>query len=213
MIVQSHTPEQVVQEALSDLPAMWNKMKEPLGRLQRKLRKDKSLRMVPRLFPYRSHAGNNWFVVVLPTKKVLNIVPFVWYRGVDGFYRAARIMEDGVCYHISHHVLDQYNVRFNRTVDGYTRMKEFMRENMNFGTEYREDNGEVRVGVTHGYMIGAWVVPNRIVQLITYVDHGRLGEDQLLQMDRLDEQRASALRPVRPAGRKPPPWDLPRPAA
>ncbi|MBK9289276.1 MAG: hypothetical protein IPN38_16735 [Flavobacteriales bacterium] len=56
--------------------------------------------------------GDNWLIGMLPTKKVLNIVPFVWYRGTDGYYRAARIVQDGVCHHISHHVLEQYEDRF-----------------------------------------------------------------------------------------------------
>jgi hypothetical protein len=157
MIVQSHTPEQVVREAFRDLPAMWNKLKQPIERLQRRMRVDKSLRMEPQLFEYRSHQGNNWLVAMLPTKKVLQylsrlsgIAPFVWYRGEDGYYRAARIMQDGVCFHISHHVFDQYAARFNRTSDGFTRMKEFIRENMDFGTEYCLDNDDVRVGVMHG---------------------------------------------------------------
>ena len=146
MIVQTHSPEEVVREAFRDLPAMWNKMKDPIARLQRRMRVDKTLRMVPQLIEYRSPQGNNWLVAMLPQKKVLSLVPFVWYRGSDGHYRVARIVQDGVCYHISHHVLDQYSKRFNRTEDGYTRLKEFVRENMCFGMEYCLDNEEVRVG-------------------------------------------------------------------
>ena len=213
MIVQSHTPEQVVREALRDLPAMWNKMKDPIARLQRRMRVDKSLRMEPQLFGYRSHAGNNWLIAILPTKKVLNIAPFVWYRGTDGYYRAARIVQDGVCYHISHHVLEQYAKRFNRTGDGFVRLKEFIRENMSFGTEYNLDGNDVRVGITQGYIIGTWVVPHQVAQLITFVDHGKLHTDQLEQMDRLDQQRAESLRPARIPGSHVKPWDLPRPSA
>ena len=213
MIVQTHSPEQVVREAFRDLPAMWNKMKDPIARLQRRMRVDKSLRMEPQLFEYRSHAGNNWLIAMLPTKKVLNIVPFVWYRGTDTFYRAARIMQDGVCYHISHHVLEQYAERFNSTEDGFFRLKEFIRDNMDFGMEYCLDNDEVRVGVRHGYIIGTWAVPQQVVQLITFVDHGKLFKDQQEQMDRLDQQRADSLRPVRTPGGGVKPWDLPRPEA
>ena len=213
MIVRSHTPEQVVREAFRDLPAMWNKMKQPIDRLQRRMRVDKSLRMEPQLFEYRSHAGNNWLVAMLPTKKVLHIAPFVWYRGEDDYYRAARIMQDGVCFHISHHIFEQYAARFNRTSDGFTRMKEFIRENMDFGTEYCLDNDDVRVGITHGYIIGTWVIPHKVAQLITFVDHGKLFDDQLEQMDRLDQQRADALRPTRTPGGAVKPWDLPRPTA
>ncbi len=213
MIVQTHSPEQVVREAFRDLPAMWNKMKDPIARLQRRMRVDKSLRMEPQLFEYRSHAGNNWLIAMLPTKKVLNIVPFVWYRGTDGYYRAARIMQDGVCYHISHHVLEQYAERFNSTEDGFFRLKEFIRENMDFGMEYCLDNDEVRVGVRHGYIIGTWAVPQQVVQLITFVDHGKLFKDQQEQMDRLDQQRADSLRPVRTPGGGVKPWDLPNPEA
>ena len=211
MIVPSHSPEEVVREALRDLPAMWNKMKAPMARLERSMRKDKSLRRQPHLFEYRSHAGNNWLVAVLPTKKVLNIAPFVWYRGADGYYRAARIVHDGVCYHISHHVLEQYAARFNRTGDGLSRLKEFVRENMSFGTEYNLDGNEVRVGIPHGYLIGTWLVPHQVAQLITFVDHGKLHADQLEQMDRLDQQRAESIRPVRIPGHHVKPWDLPRP--
>ena len=211
MIVQTHSPEQVVREAFRDLPAMWNKMKDPIARLQRRMRVDKSLRMEPQLFEYRSHEGNNWLIAMLPTKKVLNIAPFVWYRGTDGYYRAARIVQDGVCYHISHHVLEQYAERFNSTEDGFFRLKEFIRENMDFGMEYCLDNDEVRVGVRHGYIIGKWVVPHKLAQLITFVDHGKLHADQHEQMDRLDQQRAEGLRPLRIPGSNVKPWDLPPP--
>jgi hypothetical protein len=212
MIVDTHTPEQVVREAFLDLPAMWNKLKVPIGRIQRRTRVDKTLRLVPQLLEYRSHAGNNWLVAIMPTKKKLNIAPFVWYRGRDGYYRAARIVQDGVCYHITHHVLEQYSKRFNRTEDGLYRMKEFIRENMHFGAEYCFDNDEVRVGITHGYITGRWVVPHQVAQLTTFVDHGKLFTEQLEQMDRLDQQRADSLRPEpRPPGGKVQPWDLPRP--
>lgn len=211
MIVPSHSPEAVVREALRDLPAMWNKMKAPIARLQRQMRVDKSQRMVPQLIAYRSPAGNNWLVALLPTKKVLHIVPFVWYRGMDGFYRAARIIHDGVCHHISHHVLEQYAARFNSTADGLTRLKEFIRENMCFGTEHCLQNDDVRVGVAQGFLIGKWVVPHQVTQLITFVDHGKLHRDQVGQMDRLDQQRAESLRPARIPGYNVKPWDLPRP--
>lgn len=213
MIVQSHSPEQVVREALRDLPALWNKMKDPIGRLQRQMRVNKSLRLVPQLYAYRSPEGNNWLVAMMPTKKVLNIAPFVWYRGTDGYYRAARIMQDGVCFHISHHVLEQYAKRFNSTGDGLARLKEFIRENMSFGTEYCLDNNDVRVGITHGYIIGTWVVPHQVAQLITFVDHGKLFPEQLEQMDRLDHYRAQDLRAPRIPGHHIKPWDLPRPSA
>ncbi len=212
MIIPSHTPEEVVREAMRDMPAMWNKMKGPIDRLQRRMRVDKTLRMTTLLEEYRSPAGNNWLIAMLPTKKVLNIAPFVWYRGCDRNYRAARIMEGGVCHHISHHVFEQYEERFNRTVCGLTRMKEFIRRNMAFGTEYCEANGEVRVGVTEGYIIGRWVVPHQVSQLITFVNEGQLFEDQLQQMRRLDEQRAQSIRPARLPGGSVKPWDLPRPA-
>lgn len=210
MIVHTHSPEEVVREAFRDLPAMWNKLKGPIDRLQRRIRVDKALRMEPQLFEYRSHAGNNWLVAMLPTKKVLHIVPFVWYRGGDGFYRAARIVQDGLCYRLSHHVLEQYGARFNRTGDGLSRLKDFIRENMCFGSEYCLDNEDVRVGVKHGYIIGTWVVPHQLVQLITFVDHGKLFSEQLEQMDRLDQQRAEDLRPQRPPGGYVKPWDLPQ---
>lgn len=213
MIVPSHSPEEVVREAFRDLPAMWNKMKEPIARLQRGMRKDKRLRLQPQLYEYRSHAGNNWLIAILPTKKALKIAPFVWYRGTDGYYRAARIVQDGVCYHISHHVLEQYAERFNRTGDALARLKEFIRENMSFGSEHNIHGDEVRVGITHGYIIGTWVVPHQVAQLITFVDHGKLFADQLEQMDRLDQQRAEHLRPTRKPGGHVLPWDLPRSAA
>ena len=210
MIVQTHSPEQVVREAFRDLPAMWNKLKQPMERLQRSVRKDKRLRLEPQLFEYRSHEGNNWLVAVMPTKRGLQIAPFVWYRGGDGYYRAARIVHDGVCLHISHHVFEQYGARFNRTGDGLSRLKEFVRENMDFGMEFCLDNDEVRVGVKHGYLIGKWVVPHKLAQLITFVDHGKLFDEQVEQMDRLDQQRLEGLRSRRAPGEPAKPWDLPR---
>ena len=92
-------------------------------------------------------------------------------------------------------------------------MKELIRENMDFGVEYSLDNDEVRVGVRHGYIIGKWVVPHKLAQLITFVDHGKLFDEQVEQMDRLDQQRAENLRPVRTPGGSVKPWDLPRPTA
>ena len=213
MIVQTHTPEEVVQEAFRDLPAMWNKMQAPIARLQRQVKVNKAVRMEPQLFPYRSPQGNNWLVAMLPTKKTLFIVPFVWYRGTDTFYRAARIMQDGVSYHISHHVLEQYAERFNSTEDGFFRLKEFIRENMLFGTEYCLDNNDVRVGITHGYIIGTWVVPHQVAQLITFVDHGKLFQDQLEQMDRLDRIRAESLRGSAIRGESVDPWNKRKKAA
>lgn len=212
MIVETHSPEQVVREALRDMPAMWNKLKDQLQRLMREVRKDKAVRKVPKLFEYRSHEGNNWVVAVLPQKKVMNIAPFVWYRGADNYYRAARVVEDGVCYHISHHVLAQYFARFNRTDDGLSRLKEFIQVNMAFGMEHCLDNNEVRVGVAHGYITGTWVVPQAVAQLTTFVDHGKLFPDQLEQMDRLDQQRYESLRPMANLrGGYVKPWDMPRP--
>ncbi len=213
MIIPSHSPEEVVREALRDMPALWNKMKDPIARMQRRLRKDKSQRLVPQLIEYRSPAGNNWLVAVLPTKKVINIAPFVWYRGTDGFYRAARVVEDGVCHHISHHVLEQYAERFNKTGDGLARLKEFIRENMTFGMEHLVGHDDVRVGITHGFIIGKWVVPHHVAQLVTFVDHGKLFPDQLEQMERLDKQRFESTRPLRIPGYNIKPWDMPRPSA
>ena len=196
MIIETHSPEEVIAEAFRDLPAMWNKMKEPLKRLQRRVKVDKSILNTTQLFPYRSHSGNNWLVAVLCTKKCLRIAPFVWYRGRDGAYRAARVVEDGVSYHITHHVLEQYFNRFNRTCDGMERMKEFVRENMMFGAEHGLDNNEIRVGISHGYITGRWIIPHQVAQLTTFVDHGKLFQDQIEQMDRLDEwpMRDSGMR-------------------
>lgn len=62
--------------------------------------------------------------------------------------------------------MEQYFDRFNRTVDGCTRLKEFIRENMSFGTEHCLDNNDVRVGILHGDIIVTWVVPHQVAQLI-----------------------------------------------
>ena len=214
MIVPTHSPEEVVREAFRDLPALWNKMKDPIGRLKHQVRKKKGKLKLkePQLFEYRSAAGNNWIVAIQPTKKMLAVVPFVWYRGSDERYRAARIVEDGVSYHISYHVLEQYNNRFNRTGDGLLRLKEFIRENLNFAAEHCPANSEVRVGIPQGYITGCWLVPHQVAQLTTFVDHGRLHADQLEQMDRLDEQRARSLRPVRIPGSDWNPWTPLRPS-
>lgn len=212
MIVPTHSPEQVVREALRDMPALWNKMKAPLKEQRRLMRVNKALRLIPQLIAYGSPAGNNWLVAMLPNKKMITVVPFVWYRGTDGYYRAARIVEDGVCHHISHHVLEQYAERFNRTGDGLARLKEFIRDNMCFGTEHLVGHDDVRVGITHGFLIGTWVVPHQVAQLITFVDHGRLFAAQQRQMERLDQYRQEQVQYVRPIGKPVQPWDLPRPS-
>ncbi|MBK8614752.1 MAG: hypothetical protein IPN85_15130 [Flavobacteriales bacterium] len=161
MIVQSHSPEQVVQEALHDLPALWNKMKDPIARLQRRMRVDKSLRMVPQLHAYRSPEGEQLARRHAAHEEGAEHRSFVWYRGTDGYYRAARIVQDGCATTSATMCWSNTSDRFNRTIDGLTRLKEFLRENMCFGTEYCSQSGEVRVGVTQGYIIGTWVVPHR----------------------------------------------------
>ena len=57
MIVPTHSPEEVVREAFRDLPALWNKMKDPLGRLKHPVRAKKGKLKEPVLFAYRSAAG------------------------------------------------------------------------------------------------------------------------------------------------------------
>ncbi len=208
MIVPSMTPEQVVREAMLDLPTMWNKMKEPIKRLMRLSKVDARVRDKEHLYEYRSHTGNNWLVVMRPTKKVLSIIPYVWYRGSDDKLRAARIHDDGLCFHISGHVFDQYFARFNKEKVSLDRLKEFVVENMDMGVEQCDQIGELRVGVRHGYLTGVWVVPESIVQLTTFVDHGKLFPEQLEQMDRLDAQRYEHAHPGRrlpPGHRKP--WE------
>jgi len=84
------------------------------------------------------------------------------------------------------------------------RLKEFVKENFDIGTEYDLDGDAVRCGVRHGYIIGTWEVPHRIAQLITFVDHGKLFEDQIEQMDRLDQQRYESAHPKRMFGYRSP---------
>lgn len=199
MIVPTMSPAEVVAEAIKDLPALWNKMKEPVARLQRRAKVDPRIRGKEQLIPYRSHAGNNWFVVMRATKKVISLIPFVYYYGTDGKLRAARICSPGISLHLSAHVLDQYFARFNKTQGMLERFKEFVVENMDLGIESAEGVNEIRVGVRHGYIIGRWEVQDRVIQLTTFVDHGKLFAEQLEQMDRLDEQRYESARPGRRA--------------
>jgi len=209
MIVPTHTPEEVWREARRDMPALWNKMKGQMGRVWRTLRLNKDLRKVPQLFEYRSPKGNNWLVAMWLTKKVVHVAPFVWYRGADGLYRAARIVEDGPSYHLSHHLLQRYGERFNSTADALVRLKEFVRENMVFVAESARNANAVRVGVTQGCLFGHWLVPDQLAQLTTFVDHGRLYAEQRAQMERLDVVRAESLRSIRLPGEVQP-WDMPR---
>lgn len=201
MIVPTMSPTEVVSEATKDLPALWNKMKDPIARLQRKVKVDPRVRNKEQLIAYRSHAGNNWFVVLRATKKVVSIIPFVHYYGKDDKLRAARICHPGISIHFSGHVLDQYFARFNKTQGKLERFKEFIVQNVDVGVESAEGINEVRVRVSHGYLIGRWEVPEAIVQLTTFVDHGKLFQEQIEQMDRLDQQRYESAHP----GRRPEP--------
>lgn len=204
MIVSTMSIEQVVSEAIRDMPALWNKMREPLHRLQRASKVDKSCRGLERLHTYRSHAGNNWLIVVRASKKIISIACYVWYRGTDDCLRLARIHDDGVSYHFSAHLLEQYFVRFNKEPVSLERMKQFVFDNFDIGAEYDLDSNEVRCGIRHGYLTGRWEIPHRIAQLTTFVDHGKLFRDQIQQMDRLDEQRFESAHPKREFGHRSP---------
>lgn len=183
------SPTEVVAEAITDLPALWNKMKDPIARLQRRARVDPRVRDQEQLVPYRSHAGNNWLVVLRANKKVVSLTPFIYYYGKDEQIRAARICHAGISFHFSAHVLSQYFARFNKTLGKVERLKEFIVENMDIGLETCDQIDEIRVGVRHGYITGRWEVEDSLIQLTTFVDHGKLFPEQLEQMDRLDEQR------------------------
>lgn len=201
MIVHTMTPAEVIAEAIRDLPAVWNKLREPIERLKRNVKLNKRLLGKEQLIEYRSHAGNNWVIVVRPTKKVISISPFVYYWCSDRKLRAARVCDQGISYHFSHHVLDQYFNRFNKSEGQLERFKEFIAENVDMGVEHCEELGELRVGVRHGYITGVWLEKEKSVQLTTFVDHGKLFPEQLEQMERLDQQRYEHAHP----GRRPPP--------
>lgn len=201
MIVPSMSPAEVVREAISDLPAVWNKFRSPIDRLMREAKVNKRIRDKERLEAYRSPEGNNWLVLTRPNKKMVNVALFVWYWGTDERLRAARIQDDGVSYHLSAHMLEQYFERFNRLPGKLERLKEFAKENMDVGAEYSLDGNELRCGIRHGYLIGHWLVPHQIGQLTTFVDHGKLFTNQLEQMERLDQQRYASAHP----GRRPTP--------
>ena len=150
---------------------------------------------------YRSHAGNNWIIVLRPTKKVLTIATFVYYWGSDNKLRAARICDQGISFHFSGYLLEQYFARFNKSAGALERFKEFAVENMDLGAESCDQLGELRCGIRHGYLTGRWVVKDEIVQLTTFVDHGKLFPEQIEQMERLDQQRYESAHP----GRRPAP--------
>ena len=59
MIVHTMSPAEVVAEAVRDLPAVWNKLKEPVARLQRQVKVDPRVRDKERFVEYRSHNSNN----------------------------------------------------------------------------------------------------------------------------------------------------------
>ena len=88
---------------------------------------------------------------------------------------------------------DDYVVATNET---HT-VKEFIVENFDFGVESSDELGELRVGVRHGYITGLWLVKEEVVQLTTFVDHGKLFQDQIEQMERLDQQRYELAHPGR----------------
>lgn len=204
MIVPTMSIEQIITEAFGDLPALWNKMREPAKRLQRLSKVDKSCRGMEQVYSYRSHARNNWLVVMRASKKVISIACYVWYRGTDDRLRFARIQNDGVSYHFSAHMLEQYFERFNKEPVTLERMKEFVKENFDIGAEYALNANEVRCGIRHGYLIGHWEVDQHIAQITTFVDHGKLFNEQIEQMDRLDQQRYRSAHPIREFGHRSP---------
>ena len=119
---------------------------------------------------YRSHAGNNWIIVLRPTKKVLTSATFVYYWGSDNKLRAARICDQGISFHFSGYLLEQYFARFNKSAGALERFKEFAVENMDLGAESCDQLGELRCGIRHDYLTGRWVVKDEIVQLTTFGD-------------------------------------------
>lgn len=205
MIVHTMNPTEVVAEAIRDLPAVWNKLRDPIARLQRLSKVDKRVRDREQVVSYRSHAGNNWLIVLRAKKRVITIAPFVYYWGSDNRLRAARVCDQGISFHFTDHVLDQYFNRFNKAVGQLERFKEFIVENFDFGVESSDELGELRVGVRHGYITGLWLVKEEVVQLTTFVDHGKLFQDQIEQMERLDQQRYELAHP----GRRPLPGYVP----
>lgn len=110
---------------------------------------------------------------------------------------AARICDEGLSFHFSGHLFDQYFARFNKSVGALERFKEFAKENIDLGIESCDAIGEIRCGVRHGYLTGRWEVQDKVVQLTTFVDHGLLFPDQIEQMERLDQQRFENAHPGR----------------
>lgn len=197
MIVHTMSPAEVVQEAIRDLPTVWNKMKVPVDRLKHKSRVDPGVREKEQLVLYRSPAGNNWLVVMRPHKKVIAITLFVYYWCADNKLRAARICDPGISIHLSAHALEQYFNRFNRSAGAVERLKEFVKENMDIGLESCDEINELRCGIRHGYMTGVWAVKGSVMQITTFVDHGKLFPEQIEQMERLDVQRYESAHPTR----------------
>ena len=197
MIVHTMSPTEVVADAVRDLPAVWNKLKDPVARLQRQVKVDPRVRDKERFVEYRSHNSNNWIIVLRATKKVVSIVPYVYYWGSDKKLRAARICDPGISYHFSGHLLEQYFARFNKAAGALERLKEFAVENMDIGTESCDALGELRCGIRHGYLTGVWAVKDTVAQLTTFVDHGKLFPEQIEQMERLDQQRYESAHPGR----------------
>ncbi|MEO8066657.1 MAG: hypothetical protein ABI599_03080 [Flavobacteriales bacterium] len=209
MIVETMRPEEVVREACTDLPAMWNKMKKPIEELTHAARVNKKLRGKEVLKEYRSPQGNNWLVVLRPDTKVMQVSPFVWYRGRDGMYRTARIQDKGVSIHISHHALAQYFERFNREKDGMERLQEFILENFDMAlVSHPDDPNELRCGIKHGMLTGRFVVPDVVAQLTTFINHGQYFDDQVSLGEQLDDMRADhAHTPRRPTPGSKKPWE------
>lgn len=192
-VLPGMTEAEVVRAAKHDKPALDRKMQRPMELLRRRHMKGDRKEVLEEAHPYEAPSGNRWWVVMRYSKAGIQVIHFVWYRGMDNWIRAARIRWDGgSAVHYSRHLLEQYGARFSPDVHAEERLEQFIRNNYDVALKAEEldtDNNNVLGGIRQGLLLGVYDEVQDVACMTTFVDHGHLFADQIALCETFDFER------------------------
>ena len=197
-ILPSMQAPEVVRCALHDKPALERKMQRPMEQLRRRHLKGDRSAVLEQVERYTAPSGNHWIVVMRYQKSGIQVIQFVWYRGMDNRIRAMRIRWDGLTQvHFSWHVLEQYAARFSPDVAAEERLLQFVSNNYDVAfrsqriIEDDDDDDDLNTygGIRQGLLTGVYDPEEDIVYTTTFVDHGHFFADQVKMMEQMDFER------------------------
>lgn len=194
-ILPTMSPPEVVRCALHDKPALDRKMLRPMEQLRRQHLKGDRTAVLEHVETYTAPSGNRWIIIMRYRKSGIQVIHFVWYRGMDSRIRAMRIRWDGASQvHFSWHVLEQYAARFSPDVDAEERLLQFVSNNYDVAFKAQsvgddDDNMNILGGIRQGLLLGVYDDTEDIVYTTTFVDHGHFFPDQEKMMEQMDFER------------------------